>query len=161
MKSASVLKFLSKLYVDKLYVDMINTQGTTKTFSESLDLNRLEQEVLVRLLSNAAVFWKPIKIFREAKETVNEVIFELKVDETEFYVVRRKQTDAKVICLSPRELAIARLIAQGLPNKTIGSKLEISPCTVSTYLRRIFGKLGVTSRAAMVARLMQDNVLQN
>lgn len=140
---------------------MINTQGNNRNSSESLDLNRFEQDVLIRLLSQTAIFWKPIKVFQDAKETINEVIFELKIDEAEFYLVRRKPTDAKAVCLSPRELAIARLIAQGLPNKTIGSTLKISPCTVSTYLRRIFGKLGVSSRAAMVARLMQDNVLRN
>jgi len=140
---------------------MMNTQESNKNLSDSFDLNRLEQDVLIRVLSQAAVFWKPIKVFQNAKETINEVIFELKINETEFYLVRRKPTDTKAVCLSPRELAIARLVAQGLPNKTIGSTLKISPCTVSTYLRRIFGKLGVTSRAAMVARLMQDNVLRN
>jgi len=140
---------------------MMNTQESNKNNADSFDLNRLEQDVLIRVLSQAAVFWKPIKVFQNAKETINEVIFELKINETEFYLVRRKPTDTKAVCLSPRELAIARLVAQGLPNKTIGSTLKISPCTVSTYLRRIFGKLGVTSRAAMVARLMQDNVLRN
>jgi DNA-binding NarL/FixJ family response regulator len=140
---------------------MMNTQEGNKNVSGSFDLNRLEQDALIRVLSQSAVFWKPIKVFQNAKETINEVIFELKINETEFYLVRRKPTDTKAVCLSPRELAIARLVAQGLPNKTIGSTLKISPCTVSTYLRRIFGKLGVTSRAAMVARLMQDNVLRN
>jgi two-component system nitrate/nitrite response regulator NarL len=140
---------------------MMNTQEGNKNVSGSFDLNRLEQDALIRVLSQAAVFWKPIKVFQNTKETINEVIFELKIDETEFYLVRRKPTDTKAVCLSPRELAIAHLIAQGLPNKTISSMLKISPCTVSTYLRRIFGKLGVSSRAAMVARLMQDNVLQN
>ncbi|MFQ3615195.1 MAG: helix-turn-helix transcriptional regulator [Cyanobacteriota bacterium] len=140
---------------------MIDTQKSNKHDSDSFDLNRLERDVLTRVLSQTAVFWKPIKVFQDAKETINEVVFELKIDETEFYLVRRKPTDAKAVCLSPRELAIARLIAQGLSNKTISSTLKISPCTVSTYLRRIFGKLGVSSRAAMVARLMQDNVLRN
>jgi DNA-binding CsgD family transcriptional regulator len=55
--------------------------------------------------------------------------------------------------LSPREQEIARMIARGLPNKTIAAVLEISTWTVGTYLRRIFAKLHVTSRAAMVAKL--------
>src|SRR5580765_3818764 len=55
--------------------------------------------------------------------------------------------------LSPREQEIARMIARGLPNKAIAAVLEISTWTVGTYLRRIFAKLHVTSRAAMVARL--------
>lgn len=58
--------------------------------------------------------------------------------------------------LSPREQEIARMIARGLPNKTIAAVLEISSWTVGTYLRRMFAKLHVTSRAALVAKLAQD-----
>jgi DNA-binding CsgD family transcriptional regulator len=57
--------------------------------------------------------------------------------------------------LSPREAEVARIVAQGCPNKTIASVLDISTFTVSSYLRRIFAKLGVNSRAAMVARLLE------
>jgi two-component system nitrate/nitrite response regulator NarL len=64
-----------------------------------------------------------------------------------------------MVSLSPRELSIARLIAQGLPNKHISLVLEISPYTVATHLRRIFVKLGVSSRAAMVARLHEKRLL--
>ena len=55
--------------------------------------------------------------------------------------------------LSPREREIARMVARGYPNKTIAAVLEISSWTVGTHLRHIFAKLGVSSRAAMVARL--------
>lgn len=54
--------------------------------------------------------------------------------------------------LTERELAIATLVALGQPNKQIADKLYISEWTVSTHLRRIFAKLGVHSRAAMVYR---------
>jgi DNA-binding NarL/FixJ family response regulator len=53
--------------------------------------------------------------------------------------------------------AIARLISQGLSNKDIGENLKISYWTVNTYLKRIFSKLGVTSRTAMVTRLMAEH----
>jgi DNA-binding CsgD family transcriptional regulator len=56
--------------------------------------------------------------------------------------------------LSPRELEIARMVAKGYANKSIASVLDISSWTVSSHLRRIFSKLGVTSRAAMVAQLL-------
>jgi DNA-binding CsgD family transcriptional regulator len=56
--------------------------------------------------------------------------------------------------LSPREQEIVRLVAEGLPNKCISAVLEISSWTVATHLRRIFAKLGVNSRAAMVAKLL-------
>jgi DNA-binding CsgD family transcriptional regulator len=58
--------------------------------------------------------------------------------------------------LSPRELEIARMVAKGYANKSIASVLDISSWTVSSHLRRIFSKLGVTSRAAMVAQLLDE-----
>jgi two-component system, NarL family, nitrate/nitrite response regulator NarL len=61
--------------------------------------------------------------------------------------------------LSPRELEVAGFIAQGLPNKCIGLRLGISPWTVATHVRRIFGKLGVSSRAEMVGVLVKLGVL--
>jgi DNA-binding CsgD family transcriptional regulator len=70
-------------------------------------------------------------------------------------LVRTATRAADAPLLSPRELEIARMVARGLPNKTIAAVLEISAWTVGTYLRRMFAKLGVTSRAAMVAKLMQ------
>ena len=60
--------------------------------------------------------------------------------------------------LSPREEEIARMIAEGYPNKTIAAVLDISSWTVNTYLRRMFAKLGVSSRAAMVAKLARTRV---
>jgi DNA-binding CsgD family transcriptional regulator len=51
-------------------------------------------------------------------------------------------------------MQIARLVARGATNRTIASALEISAWTVSTHLRRIFAKLGVSSRAEMVATLL-------
>ena len=65
------------------------------------------------------------------------------------------------ILLSARELEIARMIARGHTNRTIAAVLEISPWTVSTHLRRIFAKLDVGSRAAMVARLVSHGLVDD
>jgi DNA-binding CsgD family transcriptional regulator len=54
--------------------------------------------------------------------------------------------------LTGRELEIAVLVAQGHANKNIAYRLQISEWTVATYLRRVFAKLNVESRAAMVFR---------
>lgn len=61
-------------------------------------------------------------------------------------------TGGTVEPLTPRETQIARLVADGLVNKEIATKLSISEWTVSTHMRRIFAKLGVETRAAMVLR---------
>ena len=56
--------------------------------------------------------------------------------------------------LSPREEQIVKLVAIGHPNKVIAYELNISSWTVNTHLRRIFAKLNVSSRTAMVARYL-------
>ncbi len=48
--------------------------------------------------------------------------------------------------LSAREREVLLLLAQGLPNKLIARRLEISEKTVKTHLTRVFRVLGVTDR---------------
>ena len=55
--------------------------------------------------------------------------------------------------LSPQELQIAQLAAEGLSNREIGARLFLSPRTISTHLYRIFPKLDVTSRTQLAPRL--------
>lgn len=56
--------------------------------------------------------------------------------------------------LSPREEEVAHLAAAGYTNKEIGAKLFLSPATVDGHLGRAMRKLGVHSRAAVAARLL-------
>lgn len=63
------------------------------------------------------------------------------------------------IRLSQREQQIARLLINGLPNKTVAHELKIKPATVAAYIKRIFHKLNVNSRAEMVAKIVQGNLL--
>ncbi|MBB3732919.1 ATP-binding protein [Nonomuraea dietziae] len=56
--------------------------------------------------------------------------------------------------LTPHELNIAQLVAEGLTNREIGQRLYLSHRTVSTHLHRIFPKLGVGSRADL-ARVLK------
>jgi len=52
--------------------------------------------------------------------------------------------------LSPREREILDLLAQGLANKEIGAKLNLSPFTVKNHLARVFEKLHVRCRTEAV-----------
>lgn len=82
-----------------------------------------------------------------------EVILDVDVGGARYLLVRLPKSSRVRVQLSPREHEIVRMVAQGYPNKIIAGVLNISSWTVCTHLRRIFAKLGVGSRAAMVARV--------
>ena len=51
--------------------------------------------------------------------------------------------------LTPTELDVVRLVAEGIPNKGIAIRLFISPRTVQSHLRHVYNKLGLTSRVQL------------
>jgi two-component system NarL family response regulator len=53
--------------------------------------------------------------------------------------------------LTPRELEVLRLVAQGKPNKLIGADLAISEVTVKSHVQSVFRKLNVLSRTEAIA----------
>src|SRR5438270_1834968 len=84
-----------------------------------------------------------------------DVILDFEFDGVRCLLIRLQAPDARdTVMLSPREVEIVRMVAKGHPNKVIAGVLNISPWTVCTHLRRIFAKLGVVSRAAMIARFL-------
>ena len=61
--------------------------------------------------------------------------------------------------LTPRELEILGLLAEGLRQDQIADQLAIAPKTVSTHIERILGKLGVQSRAQAVALAFREDLV--
>jgi two-component system nitrate/nitrite response regulator NarL len=57
--------------------------------------------------------------------------------------------------LTPRERQVAALTARGFSGPQIAERLWLSPHTVRTYLQRIYEKLGVNDRAAMVTEALR------
>jgi DNA-binding NarL/FixJ family response regulator len=53
--------------------------------------------------------------------------------------------------LTPRELEVVRLVAEGRTNRAIAGRLYLSEKTVDRHLSNVFAKLGVSSRAAATA----------
>jgi DNA-binding CsgD family transcriptional regulator len=82
-----------------------------------------------------------------------QVLFDIDVDGNRYVLIKTVPVERSALSLSPREREIVRMVALGRQNKVIASVLNISSWTVCTHLRRIFAKLGVSSRAAMVARV--------
>jgi DNA-binding NarL/FixJ family response regulator len=60
--------------------------------------------------------------------------------------------------LTPREIEIVRMVAQGLRNRAIADRLSISEGTVKVHLHNIYEKLGVTGRLELVLYAQQKSL---
>ena len=67
---------------------------------------------------------------------------------------------AKPEMLTPRELEVLALVAQGLPNKEIAERLAISQRTVKFHVSSIMGKLGAANRTEAVALAVQQGRIE-
>jgi DNA-binding NarL/FixJ family response regulator len=64
-----------------------------------------------------------------------------------------QETASGLAELTPQELEVARLVAEGSTNREVAARLYMGVRTVESHLGRIYGKLGVNSRVAL-ARLV-------
>jgi len=62
----------------------------------------------------------------------------------------RDESKLKSLGITPRELEILELIAQGLSNKEIAERVYVSENTVKTHSSRVFDKLGARRRTQAV-----------
>lgn len=131
-----------------------------------------EVQMLVRRLATQTTNEESFCASCTIEDTPHEVLLDVETDGVRCLLVRpqsSRRPHEDPLCparpqrlqdlLSPREQEIARMIAGGYANKTIAAVLDISAWTVGTYLRRIYAKLNVSTRAAMVARLLDENTL--
>ena len=83
-------------------------------------------------------------------------------------VLRRLEPHARAVSpttgrefhLTPRELEILGLLADGLTQDEIAERLVIASKTVATHIERILGKLGVQSRAQAVALAFREELVE-
>jgi DNA-binding NarL/FixJ family response regulator len=61
--------------------------------------------------------------------------------------------------LTPREVQVLELLAEGLPNKAIATRLNISDQTVKFHVSSISGKLGAKNRTDAVRRAVRRGLI--
>jgi two-component system nitrate/nitrite response regulator NarL len=86
-----------------------------------------------------------------------EILLDRDIGNFRYILMRMPIAVSTRISLSPREKEIVEMVARGHPTKVIADILSISCWTVSAHLRRVFTKLGVTSRPAMIARFAEES----
>jgi DNA-binding CsgD family transcriptional regulator len=62
----------------------------------------------------------------------------------------RKRSASAIDQLTPQELQITRLVSQGATNKEVAARLFLSPRTIDYHLRKVFTKLGISSRSELI-----------
>jgi two-component system nitrate/nitrite response regulator NarL len=88
-----------------------------------------------------------------------ETVFAAEVQTGLAREIQMRSADTDIV-LTSREREILALTAEGLLAPEIGRRLYLSPATVKTHLQRLYGKLGVSDRAAAVAEAMRRGLLE-
>lgn len=71
----------------------------------------------------------------------------------------RLKADPTYEALTPREIEVLELLAEGLPNKAIAERLRISDQTVKFHVASIAGKLGGSNRTDTVRRAVRSGLI--
>lgn len=74
-------------------------------------------------------------------------------------LVNRDEIDNKLECLTKREIEVLKLLAEGLFNKEIAYKLNISERTVKNHVSNIFKKINASDRTQAAVFAIKNNLV--
>jgi len=62
--------------------------------------------------------------------------------------------------LTPREVAVLSLLAEGLGDKQIARRLGLAPTTVPVFTRHIYSKMGSHTRTGAAVRAVREGIIR-
>lgn len=74
-------------------------------------------------------------------------------------ILLRERSRGEAVQLSRRELDVVRLVAEGLSNKEIASRLMLSDKTVKNHIANIFSKLNLSARTQIAVYALRNGIL--
>ncbi|MBI3160976.1 MAG: protein kinase [Chloroflexi bacterium] len=137
------------------YFDAIQTIGASRV---NIRLKRQDETVEFELVNDAHTVLED-RPLAAAREWIEQLGCGWQAEAGRNRILIRFEL-MKQIELTPRELDVIRLVAEGLSNKEIGLTLSISPRTVNFHLDNLFAKLGVRSRTEAAIFAMRQGWIE-
>ncbi|MGB9681195.1 MAG: response regulator transcription factor [Minisyncoccia bacterium] len=123
----------------------------------------LKEKLLLRVLTQYKIVgiiapYTDINLFKKALRVINEGQIWLDNRYLKHLLSGVEEVPFKDISLTHREKEIIYFVCQGLFNKEIADKLNISEQTVKAHLHRIFKKFGISNRAQLISIFFETNL---
>jgi DNA-binding CsgD family transcriptional regulator len=112
------------------------------------ELTATDRESAVAVLGRALALWTELGASWDARR-VRSRLRELGVRRR---LVTSEPETSGWAAVTTAELAVARLVAEGLTNREVAERLFVSQHTVNSHLRHVFSKLGINSRVELARR---------
>jgi DNA-binding NarL/FixJ family response regulator len=117
------------------------------TDADTVELLRLGVMGIVRKEASSSALLECVRRVHTGRKSIDGEIYA-----GAFERVMRRESAAMDVAskLTPREIEIVRIVAQGCRNREIADRLKIAEATVKIHLHNIFERLGVASRVELV-----------
>lgn len=124
----------------------------------------LNEKSLIKVLTHYKIAgiiapYTDINLFKKALKVINDGQIWLDNRYLKHLLKNIEKVSFKDFSLTSREKKIVYLVCEGLANKEIADKLNISEQTVKAHLHKIFKKLGVSSRTQLISIFIETNHL--
>ena len=168
----SLRSLLDDIDVDAAVVDMVSTADSEMSGMTRDWLTELFEIVPVLVLASTPDSWTFNSMLRvesgallRADATAEQII--RAIDSTsaglltiDSSLVPQTEPEEPSEELTPREVEVLRLLAEGFANREIATRLDISEHTIKFHIRSILGKLQASSRTEAVTRGLRAGLIE-